>query len=127
VAAAWQVRLVMAVCWCSATAIGAVVVTIGDLPLSFIVSVLGCTACTLVQFHFPARMCTQLGRPRAALMLHTLFFTILVVGMFTTLAGQICEFAYPTACPANSSSSGSGNLGPVNPTQSSFCKLVTGG
>eukprot|EP01048_Picozoa_sp_COSAG05_P008363 COSAG05_NODE_633_length_8198_cov_7.449191_4_plen_542_part_00 len=86
-----RTRFIMAACWCTAAALTAVLVTVADIELGFIVSILGCTACTLVQFHFPARMCTKLGWKRGALLLHTLFFLILVVGMFVTIAAKVCK------------------------------------
>ena len=87
-------------------------VTVADIELGFIVSVLGCTACTLVQFHFPARMCTKLGWKAGALMLHTLFFLILVVGMFVTIAAKVCKPpADSGVTPAGSSGSTSGTDG----------------
>jgi hypothetical protein len=39
------------------TPIAAIGCTLTGVDLSFLVSVLGCTACTIVQFHFPGRMC----------------------------------------------------------------------
>lgn len=115
-------RLLMAVAWCMSTAGAAVLVTKAGIDLSFIVSVLGCTACTLVQFHFPARMCAQLGWHKSAFFFHSLFFVILVVGLTVTIGSKVCSADSSSA----GSSAGSAAVLMADEEASSFCTMLSG-